>query len=129
MGGGGGEGRKGGQLFSDRTTCFLCHRIHYLRYIYMYMCVYICLHCTMHDAYIISPREISLNPGPDRRRRSTSVFFHWRQKRGASRGGTILPNECILRRNYSMQIALFPPHRITTVRNVFRRGIYAALPE
>jgi len=83
----------------------------------------------MHDAYIISPREIPLNPGPDRRRRSTSVFFHWRQKRGASRGGTILPNECILRRNYSMQIALFPPHRITTDRNVFRRGIYAALPE
>jgi len=31
-------------------------------------------------------------------------------------------NECILRGNYSMQIALFPPRRITTDRNVFRRG-------
>lgn len=49
--------------------------------IYIYLCARTCL--LLHDArgaYIISPREIQLNPGPDRRRRSTSVFFHWRQK-------------------------------------------------
>lgn len=71
-----GGGRKGGQLFSDRTTCFLCHRIHYLRRIHasVRMCLH-CARCTMLILFRLA--RFRLTQARDRRRRSTSVFFHW----------------------------------------------------
>lgn len=61
-----------------------------------------------------------------------TIFFRRQQKRRRAsqlEGEAILPRtSAYCARNYSMQIALFPLHRITTDCNVFRRGIYAALP-
>lgn len=65
------------------------------------------------------------------RSRETAFFRHQQKHTAPTRGGggrRYCRTSAYCARNYSMQIALFPPHRITTDCNVFRRGIYAALP-
>lgn len=63
------------------------------------------------------------------RSRETTFFRNQQKHPAPSRGGRrYYRTSAYCARNYSMQIALFLPHRITTDCNVFRRGIYAALP-
>ncbi|TGZ51186.1 hypothetical protein DBV15_11045 [Temnothorax longispinosus] len=79
------------------------------------------VHYTM---YACTSREIPLNPKP----RDCLFSPPTKTCRATREGRRYYRTSAYCARNYSMQIALFPPHRITTDCNVFRRGIYAALP-